>query len=268
MTEFSDHLVVVRGGGDLGSGVIWRLRRVGFPVVVLELERPLTVRRTVAFSSAVLEGRVDIDGIEGVLVASTDEALAVTQRGAVPVLVSRDIPSFPSPPSVVVDARIAKKSLDTTISQAPFVVGLGPGFIAGIDCDAVIETMRGHTLGRVIWNGPALPDTATPGEIGGESAARVLRAMLDGVLTWDVSFGDSVDAGQTLGAIDDVPVVAKIGGTVRGLITPGAVTVGLKIGDVDPRFDPDAIGQISDKALSIGGAVLEAILVWMGGIDR
>ncbi len=263
MIDFSDQLVVVRGGGDLGSGVIWRLRRVGFPVVVLELERPLTVRRTVAFSSAVDQERIVIDGIEGVRVSSTEAALETTRTGAVPVLVSRDIPTFPEPMSILVDARLAKRALDTTINQAPFVVGLGPGFVAGGDCDAVIETMRGHRLGRVIWDGPAAPNTGVPGEIGGASGDRVLRANVDGAIDWMVDFGDIVQAGQVLGTIDDAPVPAKIDGTVRGLIQAGPVEIGLKIGDVDPRFDPNAIHQISDKALSIGGAVLEAVLVWL-----
>ena len=264
MIDFSDHLVVVRGGGDLGSGVIWRLRRVGFPVVVLELERPLTVRRTVAFSSAVDQGRVVIDGIEGIRVSSGEAALDATGQGVVPVLVSKSIPALPTPMSILIDARLAKRALDTTIDQAPLVIGLGPGFVADRDCDAVIETMRGHRLGRVIWDGPAAPNTGVPGEIGGASADRVLRAQVDGELRWDVSFGDLVESGQLLGMIDDAPIEAKIGGTVRGLIQPGPVEIGLKIGDVDPRFDPSAIHQISDKALSIGGAVLEAALVWLG----
>ncbi len=268
MIDFSDNLVVIRGGGDLGSGVIWRLRRVGFPVVVLELERPLTVRRTVAFSSAVDQGRITIDGIEGVRVTSADAAIEETRRGTIPVFVSPNVPSFPAPMSVLIDARLAKRTLDTTIDQAPFVVGLGPGFDAGVDCDAVVETMRGHRLGRVIWDGPAAPNTGVPGEIGGASGDRVLRAAVDGTLEWNTAFGDLVEAGQALGAIDDTPVLAKIAGTVRGLIQPGPVMVGLKIGDVDPRFDPNAINQISDKALSIGGAVLEAVLVWMGTDQR
>jgi xanthine dehydrogenase accessory factor len=262
--DVSDNLVVVRGGGDLGSGVIWRLRRVGFPVLVLELERPLTVRRTVAFSTAVDQERITIDGIDGIRVTSVEAALEATRRGSVPVLVSQDIPQLPVPMSVLVDARLAKKSLDTAMDQAPFVVGLGPGFVAGSDCDAVVETMRGHRLGRVIWDGPAAPNTGVPGEIGGASGDRLLRANVDGVLDWDTTFGELVEADQVLGRIDDTPVQAKIAGTVRGMIQPGPVEVGLKIGDVDPRFDPAAIHQISDKALSIGGAVLEAVLVWLG----
>ncbi len=168
------------------------------------------------------------------------------------------------PMSVLVDARLAKQKLDTTRGQAPFVVALGPGFDAGVDCDAVVETMRGHRLGRVIWDGPAAPNTGVPGEIGGASADRVLRAARDGSLRWDVMFGDVVEAGQVLGWIDDTVVSAQIAGTIRGLLLPGPVTAGLKIGDIDPRFDPAAIHQISDKALSIGGGVLEAVLVWLG----
>jgi len=262
--NLSEHLVVVRGAGDLGSGVIWRMRRVGFPVVALELERPLTVRRSVAYSSALDEGSILIDGIKGERVASADEAFETASRGVVAVLVSPVVPTFPEPASVLVDARLAKRALDTTIDQAPFVVGLGPGFTAGQDCHAVIETMRGHRLGRVIWDGQATPNTGVPGEIGGASADRVLRASTDGALHWDASIGDVVSQGQLLGSIGDTPVTSKIGGTVRGLIRPGSVTAGLKIGDVDPRFDPSAIQQISDKALSIGGGVLEAVLVWLG----
>lgn len=263
MTSPADHLVVVRGGGDIGSGVIWRLRRVGFPVIVLELARPLTVRRTVAFSTAVSDGRITIEGIEGMLVASAAEAVEAIRRGVVPVLVSEGVPELPARASVMVDARLAKVPLDTTIDQAPLVIGLGPGFVAGVDCHAVIETMRGHRLGRVIWDGPAAPNSGIPGEIGGASAERVVRAPGAGILTWDVSFGDVVEAGQRLGSIDGLAVVAGIGGMVRGLIVPGPVTAGLKIGDVDPRVDPDAITQISDKSISVGGGALEAVLVWL-----
>ena len=263
MTDIAGCLVVVRGGGDLGSGVIWRLRRAGFPVVVLELERPLTIRRTVAFSSAVLDGRVEIDGIEGILVESPGDAVEATRRGVVPVLISEAVPAFPVPVSVLIDARIAKKALDTRIGQAPFVVGLGPGFVAGVHCDAVVETKRGHHLGRVIWDGSAAPDTGVPGELGGAAAERVIHAGAAGQLTWQVGFGEMVEAGQRLGSIGDMPVTTRIGGIVRGLIAPGEVTMGLKIADVDPRPDPDMIEHISDKALAVGGGALEAVLVWM-----
>ncbi len=263
MTELFDHVIVVRGGGDIGSGVVWRLRRVGFPVIVTELERPLTIRRTVAFSSAVTNGAVTIEGIEGVRAVDAADALDRAASGTVGVLVSPEIPDVGA--SVIVDARLAKRNLGTTRDQAPFVVALGPGFTAGDDCDAIVETMRGHDLGRVLWKGSAIPDSGVPGIIGGESTRRVIHAASDGSLTWDVDFGDLVEQGQRMGQIGSTPVTSMITGTVRGLLMDGDVSTGLKIADVDPRFDPSAISRVSDKSLSVGGGVLEAILVWLNG---
>jgi xanthine dehydrogenase accessory factor len=262
MADLADHVVVVRGGGDIGSGVIWRLRRVGFPVIVTELERPLTIRRTVAYSTAVADGSITIEGITGVRVGDTVEALDAAASGKVPVLVSPTVPDIGA--SVMIDARLAKRNMDTARGQAPFVVTLGPGFSAGEDCDAIVETKRGHDLGRVIWDGPAFPNTGVPGVIGGESARRVIHAAHNGALTWDVGFGDVVNEGQHLGEIEGTLVRSAITGTVRGLLADGPVTERLKIADVDPRFDPSAINRISDKALSVGGGALEAILVWLG----
>lgn len=259
----ADHLIVVRGGGDIGTGVIWRLVRVGFPVIVCELERPLTVRRTVAFSTAVKQGSIEVEGVTAVRVDSPAEALLVARSGSVAVLVTSEMPAFDTPPSVVVDARLAKRPLDTSIDQAAFVVGLGPGFTTGATCDVVVETMRGHRLGRTIWEGSAAANTGVPGEIGGHSGQRILRAHTSGALRWEVSFGDTVETGQHLGTIDAAPITAAIGGTVRGLMLEGQVEPGLKIGDIDPRFDPSAIHEISDKSLSVGGGVLEAVLVWL-----
>ena len=263
MSRFAEHLVVIRGGGDIGSGVTWRLRRAGFPVVVLELPRPLTVRRTVAFSTAVSTDRVTIDGVDGVRANTPSEAAALAAEGVVPVVVSDVVPTFPHPVSVIVDARLAKRPLDTTLDQAPLVVGLGPGFTAGTNCHCVVETLRGHRLGRVMWNGSAASDTRVPGEIGGASTDRILRAPTTGTLDWSVDFGDVVGSGAVLGHVDGQPVTAAIAGTVRGLISNGAVDAGLKIGDIDPRMDPFAIDQISDKALAVGGGVLEAVLTWL-----
>lgn len=265
MSLFGDHLVVVRGGGDLGTGVAWKLRRVGFPVIVLELPRPLAVRRTVAFASAATTGRIVVDGIEAARVDDPVAAIEAIDDTRVPVLVSDGVPVLPDPPSVVVDARLAKQVLDTRIDQAPFVVALGPGFVAGRDCHAVVETMRGHRLGRVIWEGPAAANTGIPGHLGGATADRVVRAASAGELVWTVDFGDLVHAGQQLGAIGGDPVRARIAGTVRGLIEPGPVEPGLKIGDIDPRGDPTASTEISDKSRSVAGGVLEAVLVWLGG---
>jgi xanthine dehydrogenase accessory factor len=264
--DFSDHVVVVRGGGDVGSGVIWRLRRVGFPVVVLELERPLTIRRTVAYSTAVTAGSIVVDGIEGRRVSSPEEAIAETSHRVVPVLVSPQIPEMPL--SVVVDARLAKRNLGTTIGQAPLVVTLGPGFAASVDCHAVVETMRGHDLGRVIWSGTAAANTGVPGSIGGAAADRVMHAARDGDLSWDVTYGDVVERGQVIGHVDGSAVRTKLDGMVRGLLLPGPVVKGLKIADIDPRVDPAAIHRISDKALSVGGGVLEAILIWLNDAVR
>lgn len=266
MIDFSDHTIVVRGGGDLGSGVTWRLRRVGFPVVVLELERPLTIRRTVAYSTAVTAGSIVVDGIEARRVDSANAAIAAISHRVVPVLVSQEIPDMPV--SVIVDARLAKRNLGTAPDQAPLVVALGPGFTAGADCHAVVETMRGHDLGRVIWSGAAAANTGTPGVIGGASADRVLHATQDGDLSWDVIYGDVVERGQVIGHVDGSAVRSRIDGMVRGLLLPGSVARGLKIADIDPRVDPAAIHHISDKALSVGGGVLEAILVWLNNAAR
>jgi len=266
MADFSKYVIIVRGGGDVGTGAIWRLRRVGFPVVVLELERPLTIRRTVAFSTAVTDGNIVIEGIEGVRVGSMAEAISVTEDQVVPVLVSPELPDDPA--SVVVDARLAKRNLGTSRDQAPFVVALGPGFTAGDDCHAIVETKRGHDLGRVIWHGPAAANTGVPGVVGGESTDRVLHAEIDGELSWIVSFGDTIEAGQQIGAIDDQPIPSRLDGTVRGLLQSGPVVQGLKIADIDPRFDPTAIHRISDKSLSVGGGVLEAVLVWLKTTEK
>ncbi len=261
---FGEHLVVVRGGGDLATGAIYRLQRAGFPIVVLELEQPLTIRRTVAVASAVLEDRALIEDIDAMRIEDIEEALEVARSGAIPVLVSPTLLQLPWEPSVVIDARIAKRNIDTTINDAPFVVGLGPGFNAGVDCHAVVETMRGHYLGRVIWDGEATPNTGEPGSIGGKTGERVVRAPTFGVLGWKVNIGDIVAAGDVLGDINGVPIRSRIGGVVRGLLAPGyEVEWNWKLADIDPRCDTSACFEISDKALAIGGGVVEAVLSWL-----
>lgn len=283
---------MVRGGGDLATGVVWRLTRVGARVLVTELAEPLTVRRTVALSTAVSDGSVDVEGMIGRRIDDLAEAAAVIEAGEVPVVVSPALPSgddvarhLGAPPDVVVDARLAKRNIDTTIDDAPLVVALGPGFTAGVDCHAVVETMRGHHLGRVLWQGSAAPNTGTPGTVAGRDVERVLRAPAEGAVRWEVSIGDVVRGGQLLGWVesdsgadggsrcveaDGGPVEAAGGGghaeiralfdgVVRGLIRAGAaVAPPLKIGDVDPRVDTPC-DEISDKALAIGGGVVEAV---------
>ncbi len=262
--KFKQHLIIVRGGGDLATGVVYRLHRAGFPVIVTELERPLVVRRQVALATAVLEGHIHVETLHAQLAHTPAEAEKLAQTGVIPVLISPTLPNLQSPISIVIDARMAKRNIDTSKEQAPLVVALGPGFTAGEDCHAVVETMRGHWLGRVIWQGAAIPDTGTPGLVAGKGAERVLRAPVSGAVNWRVEIGDFVHEGQVMGEVAGEVVVAPFAGVVRGLIAPGtAVRAGLKIGDLDARGEREACFTISDKALAIGGGVLEAILTWL-----
>jgi xanthine dehydrogenase accessory factor len=269
MMLFHNHLVIIRGGGDLATGVAYRLHKAGFPLIVLELARPLVIRRKVALATAVLENEVQIEDIVGRLAPTPEAALdmATNNTNTIPVLVAPTVPPFiihHSSFHILIDARIAKHNIDTHIDQAPLVIGMGPGFTAGVDCHAIIETMRGHTLGRVIWEGPALPNTGTPGIIAGKGAERVLRAPADGLVDWRLEIGDLVEAGQVLGDVAGEPVTAPFAGVVRGIIGSGtAVTTGMKIGDVDARGNVPACFTISDKALAMGGAALEAILTFL-----
>ena len=258
---FSDQLVVIRGGGDLGSGVAYRLSRAGFPVVVLELAQPLAIRRAVAVSSAIDAGRTTVEGLEAIHATSVPAAAELARSGSIAVLVSAGLPDDLGA-TAVVDARLAKQNLDTRITDAPLVVGLGPGFTAGIDCHAVVETKRGHHLGRVIWSGPAAPNTGEPGVVGGESSQRVIRASRAGPVSWRVQIGDRVEAGAPIGTVAGAPIQSAIGGVARGLIAEGrSVAAGTKIADVDPRGEASACFEISDKALAVGGGALEAVLV-------
>lgn len=262
---FKDCLIVVRGGGDLGTGVIYRLVKSGFPVICLELAQPLVVRRRVAFATAALEGKIQVEDLFGKRAASVSEAERLAYEGIIPLLIAPDLAQVSrelrQPPCAVIDARMAKRNIDTSIDQAPLVIALGPGFYAGRDCHAVIETMRSHTLGRVIWDGPALPNTGTPGIIGGKGSERVLRAPADGYVNWHYEIGDRVASGDLVGEVNNLPVLAPFDGVIRGLIAPETlVKQGSKIGDVDARADRSACFTVSDKALAIGGGVLEALL--------
>ncbi len=264
---FGDHLILLRGGGDLATGVAYRLHKCGFPVIVTELPRPLVVRRRVSLATAVLEGEITVEDLRGVRVASAADAWALAMTGAIPVLPSPEWPPAGDArrPAALVDARMAKRNIDTAIDQAPLVIALGPGFVAGVDCHAVIETNRGHRLGRVIWRGPAEPNTGTPGIVGGKGRERVLRAPVAGVVAWRKEIGDRVREGELLGDVAGQTIAAPFDGIVRGLIAPGtAVPAALKIGDIDPRDDAGAPFTISEKALAIGGGVLEAVLSWLG----
>jgi xanthine dehydrogenase accessory factor len=257
-------LCVIRGGGDLATGVAWRLTRAGVTVVVTELPQPLTVRRTVALSTAVTDGSVDVEGMVGRLAPTAADAVSVARAEGcetVGVVVSPGLPDVGA--DVVIDARLAKRNIDTSIDDAPLVIGLGPGFTAGVDCHAVVETMRGPHLGRVLWSGTAEPDTGTPGVVDSRGTERVLRAQADGEVRWVRTIGDVVDDHEVLGAVGELPVLAPFAGVIRGLILHGSdVVAGTKIGDIDPRLDVTACHEISDKALAIGGGVVEAVLWW------
>jgi xanthine dehydrogenase accessory factor len=265
-------LAVLRGGGDIATGVAWRLVHAGFAVVVLELPEPLTVRRTVALSSAVRLGTIDIEGLRGLLYTDFGQALKAAQlnaannRAEVPVIVCPSLTTFieaTTQPNVVIDARLAKYNIDTRVNDGDVVIGLGPGFTAGVDVHAVVETNRGHHLGRVFWTGSAEPNTGIAAEVGGRGAERVLRAPSKGMIHWDCAIGELVGEGQVLGSMSDGTVLtAPFAGVLRGLIADSVtVTAGMKIGDIDPKGQPTACFEISEKALAIGGGVVEAALI-------
>jgi xanthine dehydrogenase accessory factor len=237
------------------------LHKAGFPVVVLELERPLMVRRRVSVGTAVLEGSITIDGMHAQRADTFSQAQAMADKGLVPVLVSPSLPPTNSPFPIVIDGLMAKRNVDTRIDQAEFVVALGPGFTVGWDCHAVIETMRGHRLGRVIWKGAAIADSGVPGIVQGRGSERVLRAPAAGFVQWNFDIGDMVTAETVVGSVNELPITAPFDGVLRGLIAgETAVKPNMKIGDLDPRGNVENCFTISDKALSIGGGVLEAVL--------
>ncbi len=259
---FSDLRVTVRGGGDLGSGVVYRLHRAGFTLQILELERPMLVRPAVSFGTAIFDGSITVDGVTARHFSSPAEYDKYPlKREYIPVYIDPDGAYLPGS-DVVIDARMAKVNLGTRITDAPLVVALGPGFTAHGDCHAVIETNRGHNLGRAYYNGSAEPDTGTPGVVNGRGAERVVRAPEDGYITRQIEVGETVREGQSLAWINDTtPLLAPFDGILRGLIHPGVfVRKGQKVGDVDPRAKREHCFTISDKALAIGGGVLEAVL--------
>ena len=255
-------LVVVRGAGDIATGTIYRLVRCGFQVVVLEIGEPTVIRRTVAFASAVFEGAAKVEGMEAVRAAGVKEALRIVSGGRIPVLVDPDAQCLGElKPTVVVDAILAKRNLGTRIDMADIVVGLGPGFTAGEDVHAVVETNRGHHLGTVILSGSTAPDTGIPGVIGGYGKERVIYSPAGGRIRTSANIGDTVKKGEIVAHVEEVPVFASLDGVLRGLIHDGlTVKPGMKIGDVDPRNVPEHCFTISDKARAIAGGVLEAIL--------
>ncbi|MFV0342187.1 MAG: selenium-dependent molybdenum cofactor biosynthesis protein YqeB [Anaerocolumna sp.] len=260
--KMPNNLVVVRGGGDLATGVVHRLKRSGFDIIILEIEQPTVIRRTVAYADALYHGMTKVEEFTAVKVKSVEEAFICLQTGTIPVLVDPNAKTLPKlSPHIVVDAILAKKNLGTHKAMAPIVIGLGPGFEAGIDVHGVIETNRGHNLGRVFFEGSAEPDTGVPGVIGGYDYQRILRAPTHGIIRNVKEICTQVRAGEVIAYVEDLPVISSLDGVLRGLITDGlTVTKNLKIGDVDPRCKMEYCYSISDKARALGGGVLEAIL--------
>ena len=258
----SDHLCLIRGGGDLGTGAALQLKRRGMPVVVCDLKNPLAVRRKVSLSSAILDKKIEIEEIIGERVDDLSTINDFTSTNVVPVLISDSLPPFPI--SVIVDARMQKKTMDTKISDADLVVALGPGFFAGKDCHAVVETMRGPNMGKVIWDGPAQKDTGIPGEIGGLTSERLLRSPCDGEIRWMKNIGDLVEKDEVIGSVGDGYVFAGTSGLIRGMITESTLLeAGMKIGDIDPRGADVDVSKVSDKALAVGNGVTEAVTKWL-----
>ena len=269
MSDLTNDVVLVRGGGDLATGVVQKLFRAGIRVVILETERPLAIRRTVALAEAVYDGSAQVEDMTARRIDDGEQCPAIWRKGEIPLLVDPDCACLPSlRPRGLVDAILAKRNLGTSPAQAEIVIALGPGFTAPGDAHAVIETQRGHCLGRVIFEGAALPNTGTPGIIAGKGAERVMRAPCAGAVRHHKRIGDVVERGEPVFSVAGTPVLAPFAGLLRGLLREGLqVPEGLKTADVDPRLDSDW-NSISEKARCIGGGVLEAYLYLRRGRER
>ncbi|MEA1976664.1 MAG: selenium-dependent molybdenum cofactor biosynthesis protein YqeB [Chloroflexota bacterium] len=260
--EIERPLVILRGGGDLATGVAVRLHRCGFDIVVLEIQQPLAVRRRVAFAEAVYTGGIEVGGVRSVFVSDSEKIPQLFSERIVPVLVDPAAKLCAQiNATALVDGRMIKTPPETTLDPSLFAIGLGPGFTAGVNCHAVIETNRGHNMGRVIWEGGAEPDTKVPEAVAGFDVDRVLRAPVSGLLDGGKEIGSMIKAGDEIVRVGDVPVEAPFNGALRGLVHDGVrVEAAAKIGDLDPRGEPSYCFSISDKALAVGGGVLEALL--------
>ena len=268
-------LVIIRGAGDLASGIACRLFRAGMQVILTETPNPLTVRCTVSFSPAVYQGKQTVEDIEGFLAHSAAEAKQIAESGKIAVLVDPAASCVQElHPDALVDAILAKRNIGTKLTDAPVVIGIGPGFTPGLDCTAAVETQRGHYLGRVLTDRCPAANTGIPGNIGGYTVERIIRASDDGIWHPVHKIGDLVKAGDLLAHVENaagqlVPVTALIDGAVRGMLPEGTpVTKGLKSGDVDPRGHIEYCQTVSDKSSAIAGGVLEAVLRFSGALQN
>ena len=259
--------VLIRGAGDLASGIALRLFHAKMEVIMTDLPRPTAIRRTVCFSQAILFGSMTVEDVTAVFAETPEAAVSILKEKKIPVLADPEAACIAAlRPDAVVDAILAKRNLGTKITDAPCVIGVGPGFTAGVDCHACVETMRGHTLGRVITEGSPIPNTNIPGLIGGFAGERVLRAPADGIFRQRLEIGDMVEQNEIAGYVGTEPMRCQISGVLRGLLADGTpVHKGMKAGDVDPRGEVSYCQLVSDKALAIGGGVLEAILRFSEG---
>lgn len=255
-------MVLIRGAGDLASGVAHRLSRSGFKVVMTELSKPLVVRTTVSFAAAIFKKQVTVEGVTAVLCHDPEEIAALHAKNIIPVMIDAEASLINKlQPAVLVDAIMAKGNRLTKISEAGLVIGLGPGFTAGQDVHCIVETKRGHDLGKVIYSGQAALNTGVPGEIAGYGIERLLRAPAGGLFQPLKKIGELVQKGETVATVAGVPVTAATAGLVRGLLFEGlAVEKGLKVGDIDPRGLAIDYNTISEKARAVGGGVLEAVM--------
>jgi xanthine dehydrogenase accessory factor len=272
LNPYEDILVAVKGAGDVATGVIHRLVRSGFAVMATELARPTVLRRSVAFAEAVTLGEMTVEDVSARLATTPEDIQAIIAGGFVPIVVDPDgIILMQMQPTIMVEATLSKHNSGVTILDAPIVIALGPGYEAGKDVHAVIETNRGHNLGRVYLQGSAEADTGVPGTIGGYASERLLRAPDAGILYSLRQIGDAVQSGETVAVVKDAgtalasceptPVIATISGILRGIVRDGLeVSAGMKVGDIDPRAVREHCFTISDKSRAVAGGVLEAIL--------
>lgn len=255
-------LVLIRGAGDLATGTAHRLWKSGFKVVMLELPKPLVVRRTVSFASAVHENNIEIESVQAVLCPSPELADQYLSKQVIPVIIDPEAESIDMlKPSIVIDAIMAKNNTGTRLTDAEFVIGIGPGFTVGKDVHVIVETERGHNLGKVLYSGSAAEDTGIPAEIKGFGLERLLRAPTEGIFKPLKEIGDMVSAGDLVALVDQAEIRSSVDGLIRGMLYEGQnVKAGMKVGDIDPRGQDIDFRAISDKARAIGGGVLEAIM--------
>lgn len=256
--------IIIRGGGDLGSGVALRLHHVGWQILICETDSPLCLRRSVSFANAVYEKETKVEGVLAIKCDLPENIFEILEKKSIPVLIDpeMEVGNF-FQPDIIIDARMLKKHVDYNLNSKIMIIGLGPGFIAGKNCHAVIETNRGHFLGRVIWEGEPQMDTGSPGRIKGHDIERVLRSPSNGKINSNAKIGYLFIKGETIGFVGSDPIIAPFDGCLRGLMHNGIeVSSGLKIGDLDARMDPSLTSFVSEKALAIAGGVLEAILIF------